>query len=474
MSSKYADADALKAMRRWSMASRLALYYTAAVFVLLTVASLYLYSGLKTADERSGRGRLEHRIRMLALVIQEQPYNRGGIEQEVRDEAQASAQPFFLRLLDGDGQLITETPGMSPTLPPKLFPVPAASMDDVQRWRSGETMYLLHAVMLPAATPATGNLQIQAALDVTAGERLLATYRRDIAVVLAVGLLIAAPVGVWIARRGLRPIEDITRAAEQIGAQQLEQRVNAGNWPRELVALAEAFDRMLERLQSSFQRLSRFSADLAHELRTPLNNLMGEAQVALSRDRAGHEYVRVLQSALEEQARLARMIDSMLFLARAEQAAPAFEPSVLDAHDEMRAVAEFYQPLAEEHGVQLLYEGRGKVIAEPLLLRRALSNLVSNALKYTSPGGRVLMRVSAADDAVALSVIDSGVGIASEHLDKLGDRFYRVDPARAHSSEGAGLGLAIVKSIMTMHGGNLRIDSAVGQGTTASLVFATK
>jgi two-component system heavy metal sensor histidine kinase CusS len=230
---------------------------------------------------------------------------------------------------------------------------------------------------------------------------------------------------------------------------------------------------MLERLQASFQRLSQFSADLAHELRTPLNNLMGEAQVALSRDRSASEYVRVLQSALEEQTRLARMIDSMLFLAQAEQAKPALEPSILDARTEMRAVAEFYQPLAEEQGVQLACEGEGRIVAEPLLLRRALSNLLSNALKYTGRGGRVLLRVSAADDAVTLSVIDSGVGIPAQHLGRLGDRFYRVDPARTDSSEGAGLGLAIVKSIMALHGGSLRVDSVVGQGTTASLQFST-
>lgn len=472
MSSKYADEPALRTLRRWSMVSRLALCYTAAVFILLSVSSLYLYSGLKAAEERGARGRLEHRIRTLALVIQEHPGNRAGIDQEVRDEAQTSVQPFFLRVIE-DSRVVTETPNMGSLLPPKLFPAPTGS-NEVQRWRSGETVYLLHSIALRSAGSEAPSVQIQAALDVTGGERLLATYRRDIAVVLMIGLLIAAPIGIWIARRGLRPLEEITRAAERIGAQQLERRIYAGNWPHELVALAEAFDRMLERLQASFQQLSQFSADLAHELRTPLNNLMGEAQVALSRDRSAPEYVRVLQSALEEQARLARMIDSMLFLARAEQAAPVFEPAPLDAHDEMRAVAEFYQPLADEQGVQLVYEGQGTVVAEPLLLRRALSNLVSNALKYTASGGRVLMRVSAADDAVALSVIDSGVGIAPQHLPKLGDRFYRVDPARADSSEGAGLGLAIVKSIMRMHGGDLRIDSVVGRGTTASLLFANR
>jgi two-component system, OmpR family, heavy metal sensor histidine kinase CusS len=472
------NAEGLRAAgsRPWSMATALTVYFTTAVFILLVVAALFLYSGLETSVERGNRGRLEHRVRVLALLIQEQPSNHAGIEQEVRDEARVSAQsqsPFFLRVLDGENRVVTETPGMTPALPPSLFPIATNSQSQARRWRDADaTSYLLDSIVVPAGTVASRGWRIQAALNISGGERLLATYRRDIAVVLVIGLLIAAPLGAWITRRGLRPITEITRAAERIGVQQLEQRIGAGSWPHELRAPAEAFDRMLERLQAAFQRLSQFSADLAHELRTPLNNLMGEAQVALSRDRGAPEYVRVLQSALEEQARLARMIDSMLFLAQAEQGKSVLEPCVLDAHAEMRAVADFYQALAEEQGVQLSCEGEGKVIAEPLLLRRALSNLLSNALKYTGRGGRVMMRVIAAeDDSVTLSVIDTGVGIAGQHLPKLGDRFYRVDPSRTGGG-GAGLGLAIVRSIMALHDGKLSIESSEGMGTTASLIFA--
>jgi len=230
---------------------------------------------------------------------------------------------------------------------------------------------------------------------------------------------------------------------------------------------------MLDRLEDAFERLSQFSADLAHELRTPINNLMGEAQVALSRERTTAEYTRVLQSALEEHAHLARMIDSMLFLAQADQACAALASISLEARAELQAVCDFYQALAEEQGVELACEGQTRIAADPLLLRRALSNLLSNALKYTPRGGRVTLRAAEGPGTTrTLSVIDSGVGIASEHLAKLGDRFYRVDPSRTASPSGVGLGLAIVRSIMTLHGGSLLIDSTVGQGTTASLVLS--
>jgi two-component system heavy metal sensor histidine kinase CusS len=271
----------------------------------------------------------------------------------------------------------------------------------------------------------------------------------------------------------LRPIADITRATERIGAQQLQHRINAGHWPKELLAMATEFDRMLDRLQNAFDRLSQFSADLAHELRTPINNLMGEGQVTLSRARAESEYVRVLQSALEEHGRLARMIDSMLFLAQADQAGSALTTSVLDARAELQAVADFYQALAEEQGVELIVEGDARVLADPMLLRRAVSNLLSNALKYTPRGGRIELTAVTMEEEVRLSVVDSGIGIAAEHLHRLGDRFYRVDPSRTNSATGSGLGLAIVRSIMTLHEGKLLIESAAGEGTAARLIFVT-
>jgi len=286
------------------------------------------------------------------------------------------------------------------------------------------------------------------------------------------GVIAAVFVGAWLTRRGLKPIAQITRAAERIGAQQLHDRVQAGPWPRELISLASAFDGMLDRLQESFARLSQFSADLAHELRTPITNLMGEAQVILARSRSAEEYTRALHSALEEYGRLARMIDSMLFLAQADQARAALALTPLDAMAELRAVADFYQAVVDEENITLACEGGARIVADPMLLRRALSNLVSNAVRYTPPGGRITLEAQGSPDGgPILSVVDSGVGIAPEHLPKLGDRFYRVDPARSESAAGAGLGLAIVKSIMSLHGGQLVIESTPGKGTKASLRF---
>lgn len=477
MYSKLVDLETPRAANRWAMTTWLTLHYTITVFVLLTAASAFLYWGLERSLDQENRDYLRQKIQVLSQILRTQPLNRAGVEQEVEDEAEISGRsryPFFLRVLDPKNQLVVETPGMASTVPVAVFPM-AGTVDPRQRpWRSASKIdFLLGAAVVLAGTPASSRWHVQAALNVSSEQGLLGRYRRDIAIVLVSGLLIASAVGAVVTRRGLQPITDIIHATERVGVQQLQDRITTGHWPKELVSLAAAFDRMLDRLQEAFARLSQFSADLAHELRTPINNLMGEAQVALSRNRTTAEYARVLQSALEEHGRLARMIDSMLFLAQADEIRSAPVSIPLDGRTELQAVLDFYQALAEEQGVELRCEGQTPIAADPLLLRRALSNLLSNALKYTPRGGRVtLLAAEESGTAPTLSVIDSGIGIASEHLPKLGDRFYRVDPSRTNSPTGAGLGLAIVKSIMRLHGGKLLIESSVGTGTRATLVFS--
>jgi two-component system, OmpR family, heavy metal sensor histidine kinase CusS len=457
------------------MTTRLTLYYTLSVFVLLAAASALLYWELRSNLLAQDESFLTYKVQVLTALLEHRPLERSAVDQEVLEEAEISGQspaPFFLRVLDDRGSLVDETPGMGMIVPVPVFQGAQDGAPRSYRWRSDKLTFLLASVTVPGAATEARGWHIQAALNVSAHETLLAGYRRDLGAVLASGLLVAALAGAWITRRGLRPLADIARATERVGVEHLDYRIQTGHWPEELASLASAFDRMLERLQQSFERLSQFSADLAHELRTPINNLMGEAQVTLSRSRTPAEYARVLQSALEEYSRLARMIDSMLFLAQADQARLALKRAPLDARAEFRAVVDFYQALADEQRVALICEGHATILADPSLLRRALSNLLSNALKYTAPGGRITLRaVEERDGAAVLTISDTGVGIAAEHLPKLGDRFYRVDPSRASSPEGAGLGLAIVKSIVALHGGKLLIDSAPGRGTAASLVF---
>ena len=284
---------------------------------------------------------------------------------------------------------------------------------------------------------------------------------------LALAAAISALLSTWLAHRGVRPIREITSAAQAITASALSERISTQSWPCELATLAAEFDRMLERLEDSFERRSRFSSNIAHELRTPISNLMGETEVALGRSLTAEQYREVLASGLEEYQRLSHFIDSLLFLARAETANLQIHKSDFAAEESISAVMEFYEPLAKESHVELTNTGKARIRGDEPLFRRAISNLLSNALRHVAPGGSVTIEAGSEPTAVIVAVKDNGGSVAPKDLLKLFDRFYRGENSR----DGVGLGLSIVKSIMSLHHGTVQIASEPGKGTTVVLRF---
>jgi two-component system heavy metal sensor histidine kinase CusS len=224
---------------------------------------------------------------------------------------------------------------------------------------------------------------------------------------------------------------------------------------------------MLGRLEDSFTRLSQFSADLAHELRTPIGNMLGEAQVALTRERSSEEYRSIIESTAAECERLSGIINNLLFLARAESAEQQIKRSLFDGRAALEKIASFYQTAAEDRHVNIACEGEGQIFADPALFNRALSNLIDNALRFTADGGKIHISIGTRDGRTEISVRDTGAGIAPEHLPRVFDRFYRGDASR--SSAGTGLGLALVKSIVDLHGGSVAIKSEPDRGTKVTL-----
>jgi two-component system, OmpR family, heavy metal sensor histidine kinase CusS len=279
-----------------------------------------------------------------------------------------------------------------------------------------------------------------------------------------------------IALRGLRPLHAMAETASEISASHLQKRLRVEDSPAELKELAAAFNSMLGRLHHSFARLSDFSSDIAHELRTPINNLMGQTQVALSRTRSADEYKTVLESNLEEYERLARMIRDMLFLAQSDNLQPGNSPKLLHAEElnlgeELNKIAEFYQMIADEKELKIITSGKGTITADRILLQRAIGNLIANAVQHSPPNSEIQAAISSDKDAVEISISNRGPGIPAEHLQRIFDRFYRMDNARSRSDTGSGLGLAIVKSIMELHGGHVTVASKTGELTTFTLHF---
>lgn len=295
---------------------------------------------------------------------------------------------------------------------------------------------------------------------------------------LLIGTLVAALIGFWMARRILVGPKRLAAAANRISARPMTERLSVAHTPTELVESTEAFNRMLDRLGGAFRRLTEFSSDLAHDLRTPINNLLGEAQVALSKPRSAAEYRTVLESAVEDYERISRLIENMLFLARADDPQAATNRAWVDLHQVLERGRGYFEMLAEERGVTLALEMEGvdpvwqQVWADETMLIRALGNLVSNALRYAPWGSSVIVSARLHDGGgCTLEVSNEGEPIAEEHQQRIFERCFRLDASRAGSATGSGLGLAIVKSVMDLHGGTASVISGPGRPTAFRLWF---
>ena len=457
---------------RRSLAARLTLWYSAFTVGLILAATAYLYWALAKNLDREDDGVLQDQIHILQVLLREHPEESAGIRQEVELESGARTHSrIFIRILDDSGRTVAETPEMGQRLPKEAFPAAFGDEAGVQVRRGKESFRVMTA-RAPMGDRA-GSRVLQVALDRHEEDKLLGQFRRRLIPLLTVSLVLCAAVGYPIARRGLRPIGKISEAAGRIRSTTLHERLSAGEFPAELGGLARTFNDMLDRLQESFERLSRFSADIAHELRTPLNTLRGEVEVALGKSRSAEEYRETLGSFLEEAGRLTRLIESLLFLARAEDPRMEIRRESLDVAGELRSLADFYEAAAAERGVSLsASSGEGlRVSADRSLFQRAAGNLIDNALAYTPKGGRIALQATREDGQVRIDVSDTGVGIAPEHLPRVFDRLYRADRSRAASTGGAGLGLAIVKSIAELHGGRTEIASELGKGTRVSVLL---
>ena len=320
--------------------------------------------------------------------------------------------------------------------------------------RDGQ-VFRVTSASAPVGSPATQTDTVQIAIDVSQKEKSLARYRFWFWVILLATFAIFPLVGYQIARQGIRPVQEMATTARHISSTNLRERILPEGYPFELASLANTFNQMLDGLEESFERISRFSADIAHDLRTPVNNIRGEAEVALARARTADEYRDVIESCLEEAVRLSDLIGDLLFLARAESPLIHLRRERVDVGELLGGVREYYEASAADGGVSLTTTVADEPVIAELdrsLLQRAVGNLVSNALAHTPPGGAVVLGTNVDFSTIRIEVSDTGVGIPAEALPRVFDRFFRVDSSRSQGSGGTGLGLAIVQSIALLHG----------------------
>jgi two-component system heavy metal sensor histidine kinase CusS len=458
-------------MRSRSIAWRLALAFAVVCALVLSAIGVFLYRSLDSEiayrDDLALLGRLEQVRALLA-----DSDSLGALQARPRlYQNMLGNLDSLLLVRRADGSNVIAINPRQRDLPPlnAIAREQTPQRRDVLTWQApdGAELALLSG---EAQGPNGEPLTVIAGKVLTEREQMLASYRLRLYLAVGLGALLAFALGLVLLRRGLQPLRQLSAAVRGIDLRSLDQRLPASGTPAELLEPVQALNGMLARLDDSVQRLSQFSADLAHEIRTPLHTLLASNGQALNHPRSTAEYQELLASNMEEFERLKRMAENLMFLARAEQAERALDLQTLDLHSVGSELCDYFEALADDRQLRLENRLHGELLADQQLLQRALGNLLANAVRHADEGTLISLRRHDEPGVCWLQVHNHGPVIAPEHLGKLFDRFYRVDPSRAQPGDSGGLGLAIVQSIMLLHGGQVRVSSDAS-GTVFELGF---
>jgi two-component system heavy metal sensor histidine kinase CusS len=274
-----------------------------------------------------------------------------------------------------------------------------------------------------------------------------------------------------IARKGIKQLDLLSHKINNITIDSLSTQIQIEKLPIELKSVGKSFNMMLEKLQKSVKYVSQFSSDIAHELRNPIHNLLGMNELALTKQYSRDKQQEIFESNVEECRYLLKLIENLWFITESEHSQISLNKTQLNIENEINTIIDYYQSYAEENQIEINYEDDVLFHADQILLKRAISNLLSNALRYTYKNGKIYIKSEKQTHEMVITIQDTGCGIEDNHLSKLFDRFYRVDPSRSSKTGGLGLGLSIVKSIMDLHQGKITIQSQINQGTLVQLHF---
>lgn len=444
-------------MNRMSLTARISALFSLCAALVLIALGWSVVRSVETHFLEMDRAEIEGKLTLVRTLLERArtPTELQAVPQ-LLDDALVGHHGLSVTLLAADGSVWFSS-GHGGHLPEHL-----PHTEDLALWKQHGQSYRTRSAPIVPGVSGAAALRVVITLDISHHRVFMDDFLRMLLLATALAAFTTAALG-WLATHmGLRPLRRISELVARLSASSLHERLPESRVSGEIQQLTQAFNAMLTRLENSFRRLSEFSSDIAHELRTPVSNLMTQTQVILSRPRSVEEYRESLQSAAEEYEHLARMISDMLFLAQADNQliAPRCEP--VDLAGEARALAEFHGIVAEEKGVQINVVGMANVAGDRTMLRRALSNLLSNAIRHCPDGGMVNIQLSDSPQGVTV-IIDNPGEIPVENLPRLFERFYTGDAARRPGGEGVGLGLAIVRSIVEIHHGEIAATNTNGR-----------
>jgi heavy metal sensor kinase len=456
-------------MNTRSLGFRLTASYTGLLALLLAVFSVTTYVGLRSYLDATLRESLTKRAKEIGPLVTD--ITGDGAEQvaEVRSHHAPEADNGFLRIMRGDGTVLyVSDPPRDRGFDPAQVPPPPQNIG--ARFDRVEYLPRDHNLLISTfrVSSRDGNRFL---MEVGSSDRHIREVLNELLLIFAVSfpsaLAAAIAVGYALMRRALRPISEITTKAEGITSRNLSERLPTPDTGDEIEQLSLSLNCMIARLQEAFHYVNRFSADASHELRTPLTILRGELESVAQRHDLTADARETVSSALEETDRLTKITESLLMAGRLDAGEIQVERGRLDLARLAYTTAEQMRLLAEDKDIALncAAAGRVEVDGDAARLKQVVVNLLDNAIKYTARGGSINVSVNAANGRAVLEIADTGLGIRADALPHIFERFYRADKARTRKYGGVGLGLSIAKSISKSHGGEITVESSVGQGS---------
>lgn len=459
------------------LAMRLALSTFLVSMLTLLVLSAFLKYVVAGEMVKEYRTDLDNHLSEMQALIADRYQSTSPISKEISDkwvEAEIENKPYFTRLITAGGSVLGESEDSPFTMKEIQNMLPNDKEETFYKDDGGRTYLVLKKSVYSGGDFAG---QVQVVRDLS-DQRIINDKMNEALISVAIfGGILTVFFTLLISKKTLKPVARMRDEIKNIGIHSLNTRLSGKPWPRELSPIAHQFDTLLGELQENFGRLSQFSSDLAHELRTPVHKLMVELDVTLSSARTQEEYRNTLENLQETVHRTAKMLEDMLFIARAENKVSAVKPSVLDAQAEVLKLTSFLQILLDEKALKFDIKVSGKVKADEAMFMCALSNLISNAARFSPNGGIIEINAEEKKEAFVISVADRGPGIPPKDLKNIFDRFFKTDNARSQNKntsfalEGSGLGLSIVKSVMSMHGGKAVAANRHGGGAVFTLSF---
>lgn len=459
-----------------SIAGRLTAWFCASAFALVLLAAFVLYDAVRATVQWTEDQVLEQHLVEIRSLLQTSKPDTDMIAHEVSEAADGPRQ-VLIRVLTTVRDLVLETPDMEKRLPAARFHAPASG--ETPHYETiDENGFRFRALSVRVPLKAEGwpkDTVVQIAMDTTLDDMAVDRFRIVLVAVILVSGALCALVGWIIIRRQLSPLRRVIHATASIERATANERLDTAGLPTELALLGFEYNNMLDRLEGAYSRLRQYADNVAHELRSPVNRMLLNVEVALSKSRDEASYRDVLENTREDMLTMAQIVDTLLFLARAESDEIQLQMEPVRLAEEIADVHEFYLALAQEKGIELRIgtdpDPELVIVGHAMLLKRALSNLLSNALSHTPPGQFIDITAHRDGDSVVVAVADGGDGIEAEDLPYVFDRFFRGDRSRSSSERRLGLGLSITKSIVAMHHGLIAVVSTKGTGTRFSMTF---